>query len=84
MKRWRKDERFSHLKKYAWFLERSTSCTKDGEFIATHDCTYIACDHCIEEEDKRFFHHYPDGWEMHIFKTKMYGPYPKDFLKVEI
>ena len=37
--------------------------------------TFVACDGCIYSEHIPFFNHYPDGWEMTVFKTKRYGPF---------
>nr|QBK91717.1 MAG: hypothetical protein LCPAC304_00430 [Pithovirus LCPAC304] len=72
---WEIDERIEQLKRYAVAGLSGTS-SKKGE--TCYHYTFMACDECIHPEHIPAFTHFPDGWEMTVFKSKHYGPYEEE------
>ena len=78
---WEIDERIDQLTKYAVHpgpYPSSTSMGKGDTYKNCHHYTFVACDECIQPEHAPAFTHFPDGWEMTVFKSKHYGPYEEE------
>lgn len=86
LKDWKIDKRIKQLSRYSPGYQWASTCKyeKDpGEERARrvkdlYYYSFVACDECIQPEHTPAFTHFPDGWEMKVFKTKKYGPYDEE------